>query len=168
MCKTPTYVKRKTCVEFFFLILHLYKNVFVWTNLLNNFHQVLEHLSALPHVFVGDDCGCEVSENMWAHCLDSIEIPGNTKAKWLVITTALSHSKNTGYVSYCCCKIDMKRKKTIIWSWDMCLSDVPFRKTLNFKILSASNHEACAEDIAWLTEVGTGRVLWCCPCLWGD
>lgn len=29
--------------------------------LLNDLHQVLQHLPALPHVFVGDDCSSKVS-----------------------------------------------------------------------------------------------------------
>lgn len=40
--------------------------------LLNDLDQVLENLSALPHVFVGDDCSREVSQNVRAHGLDGI------------------------------------------------------------------------------------------------
>lgn len=45
----------------------------LWSRyLLNDFDQVLENLSALPHVFVGDDCSREVPQNVRAHSLDGI------------------------------------------------------------------------------------------------
>lgn len=45
----------------------------LWSRyLLNDLDQVLENLSALPYIFVGDDCSREVSQNVWAHSLDGI------------------------------------------------------------------------------------------------
>lgn len=44
--------------------------------LLNDFHQVFQHLPALSHVFVGDDgCG-EVAQDVRAHGLDGVQVPG--------------------------------------------------------------------------------------------
>lgn len=55
-----------------FINIRLQKKYFVNSYLLNDFDQVLENLSSLSYVFVGNDCSCKVSQNVWAHGLDGI------------------------------------------------------------------------------------------------
>lgn len=59
--------------------------------LLNDFHQVLQHLSSLSYVFVGDDCSREVSQDVWAHCLDGVQVPEEKKQRKKI---TLSSSQN--------------------------------------------------------------------------
>lgn len=47
--------------------------------LLDDFHQILQHLPTLADVLVSDDgCG-QVAQYVWAHGLNSIEVPVNRK-----------------------------------------------------------------------------------------
>ena len=57
-----------------------------WPHLLNDFHQVLEHLSPLSNIFVGDHCCCKVSQYMWAHCLDGIQVPEKTEKRSISVS----------------------------------------------------------------------------------
>lgn len=59
--------------------------------LLNDFHQVLQHLPSLSYVFVGDDCSREVSQDVWAHCLDGVQVPEEKKQRKKI---TLSSSQN--------------------------------------------------------------------------
>lgn len=43
--------------------------------LLDDFDQIFQDLPALTHILVSDDSCGQVTQNMWAHGLNGIEIP---------------------------------------------------------------------------------------------
>lgn len=49
--------------------------------LLDDLDQILEDLPALTDVLVGDDGGGQVTQDVGAHGLDGVEIPGRTRSR---------------------------------------------------------------------------------------
>lgn len=47
--------------------------------LLNNLDQIFQHLSTFSNILICYDCSSQISENMWAHRLNCIEIPRKIK-----------------------------------------------------------------------------------------
>lgn len=73
ICVRLLWEERKTLLMWSTLInIRLQKKYFVERYLLNDFDQVLKNLSSFSYIFVGNNCSCKVSQNVWAHGLDGI------------------------------------------------------------------------------------------------
>lgn len=76
-----------------------FSNIF-WPYLLNDFHQIFKHLPAFSYIFVGDDCSCKVPQDVWAHCLDGIQVPKKHKRQHTVVPSLVAITTDLDTISH--------------------------------------------------------------------